>query len=30
MFDVGGFEVHDLGCDVPLEKFVEEQVQKDS
>lgn len=30
MFDVGGFEVHDLGRDVPLEKFVEEQVRTDS
>ena len=26
MFEVGGFEVHDLGRDVPLEKFVEKQV----
>ena len=25
MLDVNGFEVHDLGRDVPLEKFVEEQ-----
>ena len=30
MFDVGVFEVHDLGRDVPLEKFVEEQVRTDS
>jgi corrinoid protein of di/trimethylamine methyltransferase len=30
MFDVGGFEVHDLGRDVPLEKFVEEQMRTDS
>ena len=30
MFDVGGFEVHDLGRDVPLEKFVEEQMKTDS
>lgn len=30
MFDVGGFEVHDLGRDVPLEKFVEEQLRTDS
>ncbi len=26
MFDVAGFEVHDLGRDVPLEVFVEEQL----
>ncbi len=25
MFDIGGWEVHDLGKDVPLEKIVEEQ-----
>jgi len=30
MFDVGGFEVHDLGRDVPLEKFVEEQMRTDA
>ena len=30
MFDVGGFEVHDLGRDVPLEKFVDEQMRTDS
>ncbi len=30
MFEVGGFTVHDLGRDVPLEKFVEEQVRTDS
>jgi corrinoid protein of di/trimethylamine methyltransferase len=30
MFEVGGFEVHDLGRDVPLEKFVEEQIKTDS
>jgi corrinoid protein of di/trimethylamine methyltransferase len=30
MFEVGGFEVHDLGRDVPLEKFVEEQIRTDS
>ena len=30
MFDVGGFEVHDLGRDVPLEKVVEEQLRTDS
>jgi corrinoid protein of di/trimethylamine methyltransferase len=30
MFEVGGFEVHDLGRDVPLERFVEEQLRTDS
>jgi len=30
MFDVAGWEVHDLGRDVPLEKFVEEQLNTDS
>ena len=30
MFEVGGFTVHDLGRDVPLEKFVEEQMRTDS
>lgn len=30
MFDVGGFMVHDLGRDVPLEKFAEEQLRTDS
>ncbi len=30
MFDVAGFEVHDLGRDVPLDKFVEEQLKTDS
>ena len=30
MFDVGGFEVHDLGRHVPLEKFVEEQLKTDA
>jgi corrinoid protein of di/trimethylamine methyltransferase len=30
MFDVAGFTVHDLGADVPLEKFAEEQVKTDS
>lgn len=30
MFDVAGFEVHDLGRDVPLEKFVAEQLRTDS
>jgi corrinoid protein of di/trimethylamine methyltransferase len=30
MFDVAGWEVHDLGRDVALEKFVEEQLKTDS
>jgi len=30
MFDVAGWEVHDLGRDVPLENFVEEQLRTDS
>jgi corrinoid protein of di/trimethylamine methyltransferase len=30
MFDVAGFTVYDLGRDVPLEKFVEEQMKTDS
>lgn len=30
MFEVAGFEVHDLGKDVPLEKFVEEQLKTDA
>jgi len=30
MFDAAGFVVHDLGRDVPLEKFVEEQLRTDS
>ncbi|MDP6178405.1 MAG: cobalamin-dependent protein [Desulfatiglandales bacterium] len=30
MFEVTGFTVHDLGRDVPLEKFVEEQLRTDS
>ncbi|NIS69189.1 MAG: cobalamin-binding protein [Proteobacteria bacterium] len=30
MFDAAGFHVHDLGRDVPLEKFVEEQLRTDS
>lgn len=30
MFDVAGWEVHDLGKDVPLEKFVQEQMRTDS
>jgi len=25
MFEVAGFKVHDLGCDVPIERFVEAQ-----
>ena len=29
MFEVAGFTVHDLGRDVPLEKFVEEQLRTD-
>jgi len=27
MFEVAGFMVHDLGRDVPLEKFAEEQLR---
>lgn len=27
MFDTAGWEVHDLGCDVPLENFVEKQLE---
>ena len=27
MFEVAGWDVHDLGKDVPLDKFVEEQVK---
>jgi methanogenic corrinoid protein MtbC1 len=27
MFDTAGWEVHDLGCDVPLETFVEKQIE---
>ena len=27
MLDVGGFEVYDLGVDVPMEKFVDEQTR---
>jgi methanogenic corrinoid protein MtbC1 len=27
MFDTAGWEVHDLGCDVPLETFVEKQME---
>ena len=30
MFDVAGWSVYDLGRDVPLEKFVEEQLRTDS
>ncbi len=30
MFDVAGWQVHDLGRDVALEKFVEEQLKTDS
>ncbi len=30
MFDVAGFEVYDLGRDVPLENFVTEQMRTDS
>ncbi|WP_418791560.1 cobalamin B12-binding domain-containing protein [Phosphitispora sp. TUW77] len=30
MFDAAGFDVHDLGCDVPMDKFVEEQLKTDS
>ena len=30
MFDVAGWEVHDLGRDVPLERFVDEQLRTDS
>jgi len=30
MFDVAGWEVHDLGRDVPLENFVKEQMKTDS
>jgi corrinoid protein of di/trimethylamine methyltransferase len=30
MFEVAGFTVHDLGRDVPLDKFVAEQVRTDS
>jgi corrinoid protein of di/trimethylamine methyltransferase len=30
MFEVAGFTVHDLGRDVPLEKFVDEQMRTDS
>lgn len=30
MFEVAGFTVHDLGKDVPLDRFVEEQMRTDS
>ena len=30
MFDVAGFQVYDLGRDVPLDKFLEEQIRTDS
>jgi len=30
MFDVAGWDVYDLGKDVPLDKFVEEQVRTDA
>ncbi len=30
MFDIAGFTVHDLGRDVPLDRFVEEQIRTDS
>jgi corrinoid protein of di/trimethylamine methyltransferase len=30
MFDVAGFQVYDLGRDVPLDKFVDEQLKTDS
>ena len=30
MFDVAGWDVHDLGRDVPLENFVQEQLRTDS
>ena len=30
MFDVAGWEVYDLGRDVPLENFVEEQMRTDA
>jgi methanogenic corrinoid protein MtbC1 len=30
MFDVAGFNVYDLGRDVPLDQFVEEQLRTDS
>jgi len=30
MFEIAGFTVHDLGRDVPLDQFVEEQIRTDS
>lgn len=30
MFDIAGFTVYDLGKDVPLDKFIEEQLKTDS
>jgi len=30
MFEIAGFTVHDLGRDVPLDRFVEEQLRTDS
>jgi len=30
MFEVAGFTVHDLGKDVPLERFMQEQIRTDS
>jgi methylmalonyl-CoA mutase cobalamin-binding domain/chain len=30
MFEVAGWNVYDLGKDVPLDKFVEEQIRTDS
>ena len=30
MFEVAGWTVHDLGKDVPLDKFVDEQIRTDS
>ena len=30
MFEIVGFTVHDLGRDVPLERFVEEQIKTDA
>jgi len=30
MFEIAGFTVHDLGRDVPLDKFVEEHIRTDS
>ena len=30
MFEVAGFTVHDLGADVPIDEFVEKQIQTDS